>query len=112
MPENQTGETPDSALYARESTDQDEVSISGQLQATRDHAAENGLDPVKDYTDTGGSRDQFEQLIADATGANPPFQHILVYDLSRFSRSAQEFQEMQARLAANGVALRYVMEHD
>ena len=87
-----------------------EMSTEARLEATRDYAARNGLEVVKEYTDAGGNRDQFEEMMADATCENPPFQHILVYDLSRFSRSAQEFQEQRARLEANRVTLISVME--
>ena len=98
------------AIYARVSTGHDEISISDQLAATRDYAARNGLEVVKEYTDAGGNRDQFEEMMADATQENPPVQQVLVYDLSRFSRSAEELQEQRARLEANGVTLISVME--
>ena len=113
MPENQTGETPRAARYDRVSTGgQDEISTSDPLEAARDYTAKSGLEPMKEYSDTDGSRDQFEQMMADATQENPAFQQILVYDLRQFSRSAQEFHEQRARLEANGVSLRSVMEHD
>ena len=98
------------AIYARVSTGHDEISISAQLAATRDYAAGNGLEVVKEYTGAGGNRDQFEEMVADATQENPPFQHILVYDLSRFSRNLEEFQAHQERLEANGVTLTSVIE--
>ncbi len=49
-------------------------------------------------------------MMADATGENPPFQQVLVYGLSRFSRSAQEFQQQKAGLEANGVTHTFVMD--
>lgn len=86
------------------------TSVEAQLQAIREHADQNGLQSVRDYTDAGDSRDGFEQMMADATGENPPFQQILVYDLSLFSGSAEELAEQRGRLEANGVSLVSVRE--
>ena len=44
------------------------------MKAIREYAANNELEPVKEYTDTGGSRDRFERMMADATQENPPSQ--------------------------------------
>ena len=85
MQEHQSGATNQVAIYARVFTDHDEISISVQLAATRDYAAGNGLEVARESTEPGGNRDQFEEMMADATQENPPFQQILVYDLSRFS---------------------------
>ena len=43
--------------------------------------------------------------MAYATGQNPPFQGIVVYDMSRFSRSPAERKECEAKLQANGIEL-------
>ena len=109
MQENQTTqETTQVALYARHSG-QDEGSIQTQLEAMRSHAEENGLEVVREYADQNGSRAQFDEMMAEATGEaageNPPFQQILVSDIGRFTRSAGEFQEHRAKLEENGVTL-------
>ena len=60
---------------------------------------------VKEYSDQQGSRPQFDEMMAEALGEDPPFQQIIVYDVSRLTRSAQELQEIQAKLEANGITL-------
>ena len=60
---------------------------------------------VREYLDQQGSRAQFDEMMAEAAGEAPPFRQILVYDLSRFTRSAWEFQEHRAKLEENGVTL-------
>ena len=44
-------------------------------------------------------------MMAEAAGEDPPFRQILVHDLSRLTRSAQEFYEHRAKLKANGITL-------
>ncbi len=105
MQENQTTqETTQVALYARHSG-QDEGSIQTQLEAMRSHAEENRLEVVREYADQNGSRAQFDEMMAEATGEDPPFRQILVYALGQFTRSAGEFQEHRAKLEENGVTL-------
>ena len=105
MQENQTTqETTQVALYARHSG-QDEGSIQTQLEAMRSHAEENRLEVVREYADQNGSRAQFDEMMAEAAGEDPPFRQILVYDLGQFTRSAGEFQEHRAKLEENGVTL-------
>ena len=108
MTKNQSEQSEQATLYARDSAGNQDSSEArdAQLKGVREYAAKNELEPVKEYTDTGGGRDQFERMMADATQENPPFQQILVYDLGRFPRSPQEFREQRARLEADGVTLR------
>ncbi len=55
MTENEAGEPPNPALYARLSTDQDEVSIGDQFEAARAYAAKSGLEQVMGAaTDSSG----------------------------------------------------------
>ena len=104
MQPDQNQETRRVALYARVSG-QDEESIQTQLGAMRPHMEEHGLEVVREYADQPGSRAQFDQMMAEAAGENLPFRQILVYDLSRFSRSMREFQEHRPKLEENGVTL-------
>ena len=105
MQENQESqETRRAALYARHSGE-DEGSIETQLGAMRSHAEENGLEVVREYPDQQGSRTGFEEMMAEAAGENPPFQEIIFWDIGRLTRSAQEFQEIRAKLEANGITL-------
>ena len=105
MPSNQESqETKRAALYARHSGE-DEGSIETQLGAMRSHAEENGLEVVREYPDQQGSRTGFEEMMAEATGENPPFQEIIFWDIGRLTRSAQEFQDLKAKLEANGITV-------
>ena len=90
------------ALYARVSTD-DRKGIQAQLDRMRRQAEEDGLEPVSHFTDMNGSREEFDWMMAQATSENPPFQGIMVYDISRFSRSVQDWKKWMAEVEANGV---------
>ena len=92
------------ALYARVSG-QDEGSIQTQLGALRSYAEENGLEVVREYPDQQGSRTGFEEMMPEVTGENPPFQEIIFWDIGRLTRSAQEFQDLKAKLEANGITV-------
>ena len=63
------------------------------------------MEVVREYADQNGSRDQFDEMMAKATGGDSPFRQILVYDLVRFTRPAGEFQEQLAKLEENGITL-------
>ena len=80
MQPDQNQETRRAALYARASG-QDEEAIQTQLDAMQPHVEENGLEVVREYVDQQGSRAQFEEMLAEAAGENPPFRQVLVYDL-------------------------------
>ena len=71
----------------------------------RSHVEENVLEVMREYADQNGSRAQFDEMMAEATGEDPPFRQILVYALGQFTRSAGEFQEHRAKLEENGVTL-------
>ena len=42
-------------------------------------------------------------MMADAEQEPPPFEEIVVWDLSRFSRFVQEFQDWNAKLEDRGI---------
>ena len=90
------------ALYARVNND-DHGAIQAQLEHMKMGAERHGLEPVSHFTDMNGSREEFDWMMAQATSDNPPFQGIIVYDYSRFSRSVQDWKKWMAELEANGV---------
>ena len=98
----ETQERTKIALYARVSND-DYEGIQAQLDRMRSHAEKVGLEPTIQFTDMNGSRQEFDWMMAQATSENPPFRWILVYDISRFSRSVQDWKRWMAELEANGV---------
>ena len=104
MQPDQNEETRRAALYARASG-QDEESIRTQLEAMQPHVEENGLEVVREYVDQQGTRAQFEEMMAEAAGENPPFQQIIFWDIGRLTRSESEFQELRAKLEENGITL-------
>ena len=90
------------ALYARAATD-DPSGIQAQLENLRIRAERHGLEPVSHFTDMHGSREEFDWMMMQATSENPPFQVIMVYDISRLSRSLKDLIRWTAQLEANGV---------
>ena len=97
------------ALYARVSTD-DRKGIQAQLDRMRRQAEEGGLEPVSHFTDMNGSREEFDWMMAQATSENPPFQGIIVYARSRFSRRSEDWEAWNAELEANGVRVISIKE--
>ena len=92
------------ALYARDSAAGDnEDSNPAQIEIMRAFCEKNGITPGEEYSDQEGNREEFRRMMNDGTKENPPFQRILVYDMSRFSRSMEEGTECVARLEANGI---------
>lgn len=78
--------------YLRKSTDAQEASIDRQREAVYRYAAKHGYDVVGEYIDAGISgldssdrRPEWQRLIVDAERGE--FDFILVWDLSRLSRS-------------------------
>ena len=67
------------ALYARVSSDRQDIdlSVSAQLRALRDHAKKNGYQVVREYVDEAESgrianRPQFRKMIEEANGPRLP----------------------------------------
>src|SRR5262245_15211535 len=106
-----TDSTTPAAIYARYSTDrQDARSIDDQVRRCRAHAATNGLDVRAEYSDAATSgahveREGMQKLLAAARArSGPPFQIVLVDDLSRLSRDLGDTWQIVFRdLASAGV---------
>ena len=74
------------ALYARVSSDRQDVdlSVAAQLTALRDYAEKNGYTVVREYIDEAESgriayRPQFRKMLDEASRASAPFREILVW---------------------------------
>ena len=90
------------ALYIWTLEGDPDNSLSVQLTALQRYARSRQLDAVRVYFDIQGSRSQFEAMMAGATGENPPFRRVLVYDEGRLrGRKA----ELRTRLEGNGVTV-------
>ena len=48
---------------------------------------------------------QFQEMMVDATGEDPPFRQILVHDMGQLSRWAGGVNTLQDRLEANGATV-------
>ncbi|MXX28053.1 MAG: recombinase family protein, partial [Caldilineaceae bacterium SB0668_bin_21] len=84
------------AVYARVSSDRQDVdlSVAAQLRALRDYAQKNNFAIVRQYVDEAESgrvadRPQFRRMIDEGSKASAPFQVILVWKFSRFTRKRE-----------------------
>ena len=85
MPMNDRIDYTPVALYARVSSERQDVdlSVAAQLRALRDHAEKNGYMVVREYVDEAESgkvadRPQFSRMIDEAARPNAPFREILI----------------------------------
>src|SRR5215475_15106912 len=80
------------AQYARMSTDHQRYSIQNQAAAIAAYAQQKDLTIVRTYVDEGRSglrikgRPGLIELIGDVESGRADFDHILVYDVSRWGR--------------------------
>ena len=94
-----TAAIPRVAIYARCSADKQaerDLSIPAQLDACRAGAAQRGWEVVAEYVDAAESattddRPQFREMIAAAKQKPAPFETIVVWKFSRFSRNQEGF---------------------
>jgi DNA invertase Pin-like site-specific DNA recombinase len=104
--------------YVRQSTEGQDDLLSPEAQVRRiDAFAErDGVDMVGGYEDiaiSGSStenRPGFQRMIAHAKSPKRPFDMIIVYDLSRFSRKTLDLLQYIAVLKKHGVKLQSVTE--
>ena len=106
------------ALYARVSSDRQDVdlSVAAQLRALRDFAERNGYVVVREYIDEAESgrtsdRPQFRKMLDEASGANAPFQEILVWKFSRFTRKREHAVAFKSMLRRRGIRVTSITEH-
>jgi site-specific DNA recombinase len=104
-------------LYARVSSDSQDVdlSISAQLKALREYAIKNGYEIVGEFIDEAKSgrttdRSEFKTMIALARAKQPPFQAILVWKFSRFSRNRADSSTYKALLRKKGIEVISITE--
>ena len=104
-------------LYARVSSEKQDVdlSISGQLNALRKYAAEQGHVIAKEYVEEAESgrssnRPVFQRMISDARRTPSFFQGILVWKLSRFARSREDSVVYKSLLRKHGVQVISISE--
>ena len=98
------------ALYARVSSERQDIdlSITAQLKALRKYASLNDHTVTKEYVDEAESgrsidRPGFQNMIAAARQKVSPFEAILVWKLSRFTRNREDSIIYKSLLRKHGV---------
>ena len=106
------------ALYARVSSDKQDVdlSVAAQLRALKDFADKNNYFVVQEYIDEAESgrvadRPQFRRMIDRATAPDAPFKEILVWKFSRFTRKREHAVAFKSMLRRKGVRVVSITEH-
>ena len=106
------------AVYARVSSDRQDVdlSVAAQLRALRDYAQKNNYAIVRQYVDEAESgrvadRPQFRRMIDEGGKASAPFQVILVWKFSRFTRKREHAVAFKSMLRKKGIRVVSITEH-
>ena len=115
---NQKSEFTPAALYARVSSDRQDVdlSVAAQLRALRDYADKNGYSIAREYVDEAESgriadRPQFRRMLDEASRPEAPFKEILVWKFSRFTRKREHAVAFKSMLRRKGVRVVSITEH-
>ena len=105
------------SLYARVSSSAQDIdlSISAQLKELRKYAHAKGYEIVQEFTDEAesgrtSSRPAFIQMMSQAKSKKPPFEAILVWKLSRFSRDRYDSITYKTLLRNRGIQLISIKE--
>ena len=106
------------ALYARVSSDRQDVdlSVSAQLRALRDYARANGYSVAREYVDEAESgrvadRPEFRKMIEEGSQPKAPFEVILVWKFSRFTRKREHAVAFKSMLRRKGIRVVSITEH-
>ena len=106
------------AFYARVSSDRQDVdlSVSAQLRALKDYARANGYSVARQYVDEAESgrvadRPQFREMIEEGSRPNAPFEVILVWKFSRFTRKREHAVAFKSMLRRKGIRVVSITEH-
>ena len=81
------------------------ISTEDQETACRDYCIAKAMAVAATYADNAGANEQFERLIAHATGPDAPFDAIVVWKLNRFSMFLEETIELRDKLRRIGTRL-------
>ena len=105
------------ALYARVSSDRQDVdlSVSAQLRALKDYARANGYSVARQYVDEAESglvadRPQFREMIEEGSKPKAPFNVILVWKFSRFTRKREHAVAFKSMLRRKGIRVVSITE--
>ena len=105
------------ALYARVSSDRQDVDLSvcAQLRALKDYAGANGYSVAREYVDEAESglvadRPQFREMIEEGSKPKAPFDVILVWKFSRFTRKREHAVAFKSMLRRKGIRVVSITE--
>ena len=105
------------ALYVRVSSERQDVdlSVSAQLRALRDYAKANDYSVAREYVDEAESdrvadRPQFREMIEEGNKPNAPFEIILVWKFSRFTRKREYAVAFKSMLRRKGIRVVSITE--
>ena len=105
------------ALYARVSSDRQDVdlSVSAQLRALRDYADKNDYEVVREYVDEAESgrvmnRPEFQKMLDEAKRTEAPFKEILVWKFSSFTRKREHAVILKSMLRRKGLRVVSITE--
>ena len=101
----QSGDAVPVALYIRTLEGDPGIFLQVQLMALQGYAKRNRLAVARVLFDIQGGRSQFEAMLAEATGENPPFRQVLIHDEGRLCEREDELDELRARLEGHGVTV-------
>jgi len=114
---NDRSDLTPAALYARVSSDRQDVdlSVAAQLRALRDYAEKNGYMIVREYVDEAESgrvaaRPQFQKMLDEAEKPESPFKEILVWKFSRFTRKREHAVAFKSKLRRKGIRVVSITE--
>ena len=106
------------ALYARVSSNRQDVdlSVAAQMRALRAYAEANGYTVAREYIDEAESgriadRPHFKEMIDEGSKPNSPFQVILVWKFSRFTRKREHAVAFKSMLRRKGIRVVSITEH-
>ncbi len=105
------------ALYARVSSDRQDVdlSVSAQLKELKKYAKANGYSVAREYVDEAESgrvadRPQFREMIEEGSKPKAPFEVILVWKFSRFTRKREHAVAFKSQLRRKGIRVVSITE--
>ena len=117
MKKNQIQPLTPAALYARVSSDRQDVdlSVSAQLRALKEYAKANGYSIAREYIDEAESgrvanRPQFREMIEEGSKPKAPFEVILVWKFSRFTRKREHAVAFKSQLRRKGIRVVSITE--
>ena len=93
-----------------------DLSVAAQLRALRDYAKSNGYSVAREYVDEAESgriadRPQFRKMIEEGGRASAPFEVILVWKFSRFTRKREHAVAFKSMLRRKGIRVVSITEH-